>query len=215
MSETPAKRQRKGPPSTYTPEKALTLCEGVANGKTIRSICSAAGMPDPSTIRNWLLRFPDFRELYHQARIMQSHALFDEIMDYSHALIDTSMREDGMIYKDREAAVAIRALQWSAGKLNPSQYGEHIPHTVATSVSIHTSLDMNVKDAQPVVGGKTQYVIDVEPVETAEERRVRELGEKDGKKAIKRPKARKPKQSKPASKVRAASKALPPGENSD
>lgn len=214
MAQVPAKRKRQGPPSTYTPEQGMAICRMVAEGKTLRAICREKGMPSADTIRNWVLAFPAFRELYSEARVMQSHALFDEIIDHSQGLINMDAREDGRIYKDREAAVAIRALQWAAGRLNPGTYGEHIPASVATSVTIKTSLDVNSKEAVPVVGGKTTYTIEAERKESAEEQRVRLEGEKDGEATGKRPKDRKPRKSKPSSGGRKARKALPAGEAS-
>ena len=215
MAQTIAKRQRNGPMTTYTPEKGIDICQRIAAGQTLRQIANVKGMPYVDTIRNWVLAFSDFREMYSAARIQQSHALFDEVIDHSHGMIDTAAREDGRIYKDRESAVAIRALQWAAGRLNPGTYGEHIPASVATSVSIHTTLDVNSKEAEPVVGGKTTYTIIAERKESAEEKRDRQVGENDGKKARKRPKARKPKQSRSASTGRSAGEAVPAGEGHD
>lgn len=48
-------KARRGRPSVYTPETARAICERIADGETLRSICKDAAMPAASTVRGWAL----------------------------------------------------------------------------------------------------------------------------------------------------------------
>ena len=63
----PAKRKR-GRPSRYTSELAAVICERLAEGETLRSICRDDKMPDKATVLRWLgdKAKTDFRDQYAQ-----------------------------------------------------------------------------------------------------------------------------------------------------
>jgi hypothetical protein len=42
-----------GRPSDYTPEKAKSICDALAEGVPLAEICRAEDMPHPSTVRRW------------------------------------------------------------------------------------------------------------------------------------------------------------------
>jgi terminase small subunit-like protein len=44
-----------GRPSKFTPEIAALICERIALGETLRSICENEDMPAEATVRNWIL----------------------------------------------------------------------------------------------------------------------------------------------------------------
>lgn len=197
----PAVRKMGGPPSLYTPELGEEICARIAMGETLRGICyrpseleigdrivnGLPALPEPTlpteyTVRSWLGKFPEFHKLYFVARQLQADRLFDEIVDISMGLIDVTRREPGKVYRDREIATAVRALQWAAGKLKPQEYGERSVIDPGTTIHIQTTLDMNNQGSAPVAGGKTTYEIVAEPLETATQKAARLTKEKpDGK----------------------------------
>lgn len=68
-------------PSTFTEEVAGLICERLADGESLRSICSQEGMPSKSMVFRWLAANGAFRDQYAHAREAQADALFDEILD--------------------------------------------------------------------------------------------------------------------------------------
>lgn len=75
-----------GRPSAYTKEIGDKICESLAKGKSLNSICKAPDMPDDSTVYRWLLstQNPDldhFRDNYALAREIQYQRMADELMD--------------------------------------------------------------------------------------------------------------------------------------
>lgn len=107
-----------GRPSLYSKELINNICEKIANGKSLRSICSSDEMPSTSTVMLWLKDKPEFSEQYARARGFQADMLFDQALDILH--------ED---FKDnvevQAAKVRLDVIKWTAGKLAPKKYGEY------------------------------------------------------------------------------------------
>lgn len=101
--------------SEYTQETADLICEQVADGRSLRSICADAGMPDKATVFRWLAAHEAFRDQYARARESQADSLFDDILE----IADTA--EDAQI-----ARLRVDARKWMAGKLRPKVYGEKV-----------------------------------------------------------------------------------------
>lgn len=75
-----------GRPTDYTEEVGNRICELLAQGKSLNSICKASDMPDDSTVYRWLLAthntdLDGFRDNYAQAREIQYQRMADEILD--------------------------------------------------------------------------------------------------------------------------------------
>ena len=65
----------------FSQEMADTICERIANGESLRSICDPDDMPAASTVCLWLSKNPRFAEQYARAREAQADTIFDEILD--------------------------------------------------------------------------------------------------------------------------------------
>jgi hypothetical protein len=103
------------------------ICEQIADGKSLRSICSQEGMPVKYTVLRWLQADPAFAERYAQARVQAADALAEELQD----LADQAIREPE---KANAIRVAIDAKKWIASKLRPKAYGDRIEQHVVTEV---------------------------------------------------------------------------------
>src|SRR5215831_21284171 len=57
-----------GRPTKYSPEWAERFCELLAQGQSVRQICSQPGQPDKSQVYRWLDENGDFRDQYARAR---------------------------------------------------------------------------------------------------------------------------------------------------
>lgn len=126
-----------GRPSKFTEEIADTICEEIANGKSLKSIVNQhEGMPRMSTVFKWLVEMPEFSERYAKARQAQADVLFEEILDIadeSHTTTKvTGQGEDAeeVVVYDAVAVARNRlrvdARKWMAGKLRPKKYGERL-----------------------------------------------------------------------------------------
>lgn len=133
-----------GRPSDFTQEIADIICERIADGESLRSICSDDEMPARSTVFRWLARVDGFSDQYMCARDEQAETLFDEIIDIADDGRNDWMKkqnEDGETWGWRENGEAIRrsqmridARKWMAGKLKPKKYSDKIAIDQKTTV---------------------------------------------------------------------------------
>jgi len=133
-------------PSTYTPELADLICEQIADGKSLRSICAAEGMPGKSTVFRWLAENEAFRDQYARAREAQADALADDILDIAdYSARDTYTDENGNERTNTEVVARSRlrvdARKWIAAKLKPKVYGDRTELT-GTLEHKHTLADV-------------------------------------------------------------------------
>lgn len=109
-------------PSKYSEELVNEICEKIADGESVRSICSREDMPERETIRLWLKDKPEFLGQYARAREDQADGLFDQALDI--------LKEDFKDNVDVQAAkVRLDVIKWTAGKLAPKKYGDKIDMT--------------------------------------------------------------------------------------
>jgi hypothetical protein len=117
-------------PSDYTEEIAAEICEHIANGNSMRTICAADGMPAPATVYRWLIEREAFQEQYARARERQADFYAEEIIQISDdGANDTYATDTGeatnhdVIARSR---LRVDARKWYASKLAPKKYGEKI-----------------------------------------------------------------------------------------
>ncbi len=123
-------------PLAYKQAIADIICERIADGHSLREICSEDNMPAKSTVFRWLLLKPDFSDQYALAREAQADTLFDEILNIADDGSNDWMErkgDDGTALGWKENGEALRrsqlrvdARKWMAGKLRPKKYGEKV-----------------------------------------------------------------------------------------
>lgn len=133
-------------PSKYTDALAREICDRLAIGETIRSICKDDHIPDLSNVMRWLGSNKSFREQYARAREEQADYLAQQIIDISDdSRNDTQQDADGNVIVNHDhiarARLRVDARKWYAGKVSPKKYGDKIEHsgTLAT-VDVASSL---------------------------------------------------------------------------
>ena len=124
-----------GRPTKYTQQVANIICNRIAEGESLREIVKTEGMPDRTTVYDWLLKDEVFANQYMRAREEQADTLADEIL----AIADESPEID--VIRDKHGAVVdikidsgyvayqrqrIDARKWVASKLKPKKYAENI-----------------------------------------------------------------------------------------
>lgn len=120
-----------GRPSAFSQAQADLICEEIANGRSLRSICADPSMPSKAAVFRWLAAHETFRDQYARAREAQADALADEILDIADdGKGDTYVDEDGHERTDHEVIARSRlrvdARKWVAAKLKPRVYGDRI-----------------------------------------------------------------------------------------
>jgi hypothetical protein len=72
---------KRGRPSDYSFQVAISICARLAEGKSLRAICSEAGMPGRATVSRWIARHKEFRDEYTLACELRAEDLADEMIE--------------------------------------------------------------------------------------------------------------------------------------
>lgn len=152
-------KETRGRPSTYTQEIADTICERIAEGESLRTICRDAHMPARSSVFKWLSIHTLFADHYARARIAQADALAEQILEIadetSHDTI-TKTNADGSEYKvpDSEwiarSRLRVDSRKWLASKMAPKKYGERLDLGNADGKPFETS-DTHLADRMAAI----------------------------------------------------------------
>lgn len=142
-----------GRPSDYSDAMADMICTRIADGESLRSICSADDMPDKSTVFRWLAKHEEFATKYARAREVQADAIFDEMLD-----IADDGRNDWMEKRNadgeaigwqengealRRSDLRIKTRQWMASKLQPKKYGDKLDLNHSGKVEVQPIINLN------------------------------------------------------------------------
>lgn len=111
-----------GRPTEYSDIIFDTICDRLADGKSLKSICEAEEMPSKATFYNWINNSKDLLDKYTRAKDDASDALADDIQDISDKVLNGE-------YEANNARVAIDAKKWIASKLKPKKYGDKLDMT--------------------------------------------------------------------------------------
>lgn len=123
-----------GRPSEFTQEIADAICERIAEGESLRTICRDDEMPNRSTVFRWLAARPEFSDQYARAREAQAEALFEDMLE----IADDASGDTKIVGRDGEerevcdtefvqrSKLRIDTRKWMAGKLAPKKYGEKL-----------------------------------------------------------------------------------------
>jgi hypothetical protein len=105
---------RGGRPSIYTPALGDVICERLAAGESLVSICKRKDMPGLRTVVRWAAENEAFGTEYARAREAQAEVMDHKILTAA----DTAGKDPA------GARVKIGAYQWRAAKLAPKRYSE-------------------------------------------------------------------------------------------
>jgi hypothetical protein len=119
MSEKP--KHPGGRPTDYSIELAEKICLAIMSYPMgLRKLCKKfKDFPGYSTTRTWIGKYPEFQDLYLKAKRIQSHILFDDVLDIAND------DENDTIVKINRAKLKIYAYQYSSGRLSPDTYGDN------------------------------------------------------------------------------------------
>ena len=106
--------------TTYSEDIAKAICDRVSTSTDgLKTICKGEGMPDASTVTRWLIRYPEFFEMYNNAKMRQMDLLAEECLEIA----------KGADVGDWQVAkLHIETVKWLTSKLAPKRYGDKVTH---------------------------------------------------------------------------------------
>jgi len=124
-----------------------TICEHIADGKSLREICRAEGMPSKTTVMRWLADSQEFRDQYARAREAQADHFADEILeiadDATNDWMTRKVGEETTTVADHEhisrSRLRVDARKWLMSKMAPKKYGDKL------------DMELSGKDGAPIV----------------------------------------------------------------
>lgn len=122
--EETASSETKTRPVAFSRGLAERICELIAIGHPLQTICALPNMPTVTQVIKWIRRYAKFEEIYEQARILQADYLADEAL-----VIAAEMRAQPRRFGALKAAADLLAKQaeWRA----PRKYGPKMELNVA------------------------------------------------------------------------------------
>ena len=125
--------------SRYQAKAALAVLDGIAEGKTLKEVCKAEGMPQRQTIYRWIALYPEFSKAYYAARELSAQSLEEEALDMAKVLKDPN---DFTGTKIKAYEVAMSQFRWSAARRDPRRYGQRAEDRIIVPIQINTTLDL-------------------------------------------------------------------------
>lgn len=106
-------------PSFFTPELAAAICDRIAIGRSLRSVCEDVDMPSRESVRRWLRDHEEFRTQYADAHQERADAMFEDML----AIADDATLDPA----DRKVRIGMR--QWAMARVAPKKYGQKVELT--------------------------------------------------------------------------------------
>lgn len=121
-----------GRPSTYLRETADLICQRLADGESLRSICRLPGFPPRATVQGWIMDDLDgFSGRYARARDLGLEEMADELIDISDdGRRDYTQSADGREVPDHDhiqrSKLRVDTRKWILAKRMPKVFGERL-----------------------------------------------------------------------------------------
>lgn len=128
MEETPPKVGR---PSDYTQELADKICEQIAEGDSMRTICEQESMPNAATVFRWLRTNEEFSKQYARACEERTEAHNENLLDIGEEAIEAAHEADPKAANAVVSGYKLKAdnLKWVMSKMKPKKYGDKLDVT--------------------------------------------------------------------------------------
>ncbi len=127
-------KKKKGRPSIFSDALALTICERLAGGESLRQICEDADMPAKSTVMKWALENKDFSDQYARARALLMEHWSDDLIDIADDGTNDYVQrtgDDGEVISHslnnehiQRSKLRVDTRKWIMSKLAPKRYGD-------------------------------------------------------------------------------------------
>jgi len=126
-----------GRPEIWSQELADRVCEQIAQGKSMRTVCSGDDMPAMATLFRWLRTHEEFREQYARATEERTEAMAEDILDIADdGSNDLMTIQKGKIEYEIEnkevtnrSRLRVDTRKWLMAKMKPKKYGDKLDLT--------------------------------------------------------------------------------------
>lgn len=139
--------------SKYSPALALKICERLAEGESLRSICRDEGMPSAPTVRGWVVDdVHGFAEQYAHAREIGLDNVAEEILEIADNGANDWMEKNdpenpGYAHNgehSQRSRLRVDARKWYLSKIAPKKYGDK----TSVEMTVNTSLAERLERAR-------------------------------------------------------------------
>ncbi len=157
-----------GKHTVYSVELSDELCNRLADGQSLRTVCLADDMPSKAAVFMWLRLYPEFAQAYSRAVEARSDALVEEILDIADDGTNDWMEQqegENVGWKMngehiQRSRVRIDTRKWIAGKMRPKKYGDKLDLTGALTLN-HAS-ELSDDDLARIAAGGSARAADPE-----------------------------------------------------
>ena len=123
-----------GRPTTYNKELADKICEELALGSSLRTVCGKEDMPSVKTVFNWMRTYQEFLHQYARAKEESADAMAEDMLDIADDGTNDYMEtEDGKIVYNgdsvQRARLRVDTRKWLMSKMKPKKYGDKLDLT--------------------------------------------------------------------------------------
>lgn len=124
---------------TYSAAIAEEICDRLAKGESLKSICRDERMPDDHTVRKWVIDdYEGFAPQYARARDIGLEVMAEETIEIADdsgldvVMTENGPRPDGEVINRAKLRVDTR--KWLLSKLAPKRYGDRLQVDATVSV---------------------------------------------------------------------------------
>lgn len=123
-----------GRPEIYTQELSDKVCQEIAMGYSLRTVCKKEGMPKLSTVFKWIREKPEFAQQYARATQERTEAMAEDMLDIaddgSNDLMTIQKGDKSYEVENREVTnrsrLRVDTRKWLMSKMKPKKYGEKL-----------------------------------------------------------------------------------------
>ena len=134
----------------YTDQVGDIICQRIAEGETMRTICQDSNMPSYGQITRWRRKHSEFNDMLKMARSDRAEFYHDQLI---HAAESTKTKDEAVVQR-----VKVDAYKWAAEKGNPDAYGartkisgdKNAPLQLIIDTGVPESNHNKVRDVEPV-----------------------------------------------------------------
>jgi len=151
-----APEKKIGRPTDYTPELSGIICEMLANGASMRSVCRDKSTPAMTTVFKWLRENEEFKTQYDIAVEERTEAMAEDILDIADNGTNDWMEangDDNAGYRLNGEALQRSRLRvdtrkWHMSKMKPKKYGDKIQQEITAPEGVVFNMNFGNKDSE-------------------------------------------------------------------
>jgi hypothetical protein len=119
----------------FTEAIANTICDRLANGESLKAICSDEDMPSRSTVLRWIKASEAFEAQCAHARDEGVEVHMDRLHDIAEQVLNGTITPE-------QGRVVANSIQWLIMKLKPYKYGDKPPSNVTINNTDNRKIDV-------------------------------------------------------------------------